>query len=465
MKEGDTRRFAELTEWATKHGAYLHPSVEIYNDDMTKFSLRVKESASPLPANDAEGFAAISCPYNITLSYLNALNGGPLPRKDTANPTFPPRFMDEVPPHVIGRFFLVHEYLKDKESFWRPYIATLPQPDQINSWILPAFWPEEDLDVLEGTNAHVAIQEIQANVRREFKQARKILKEEDFHNWQDYTKMLYNWAFCIFTSRSFRPSLILSEPVQKEASSLLPPDCELDDFSVLQPLFDIANHSMTARYEWDISSDPTSCRLICRDSYQPGEQVYNNYGLKSNSELLLGYGFILPETSDLHNDYVHVRKRGGEQENGDKPKDFLISLEPITHPKSLLGRSRQLNANASQLHTLPQFSHFEPALIYDLAFAMSSDDEKRTIESLISTDPDPSTAVQVPGVLQDLVTRIQQALYAKVQHDYQLLGATGGIWSSESGNRNQEMALEYRQQCEMVLLAAVRTLAYNLPVQ
>ncbi|KAM7190865.1 ribosomal lysine N-methyltransferase set10 [Naviculisporaceae sp. PSN 640] len=472
MKEAEAKRFSELTSWACQHGASLHPSIEIYNDDLTKFSLRVKQSASPLPADGAESFPAVSCPYTITLSFLNALSGGPFAKYEeqtTPNPTFPPKFMDQVPPHVIGRFFLIHEYLKGRDSFWWPYIATLPQPEQISSWTLPAFWPEEDVDVLEGTNAHVAIQEIQANVKREFKQARKILKEEDFQNWQDYSKMLYNWAFCIFTSRSFRPSLILPEPVKAKASSLLPADCEIDDFSILQPLFDIANHKMTAGYTWDIVSNPEACCLLCPDKYQPGEQVFNNYGLKSNSELLLGYGFILPETPELHNDYVHVRKRGGatEKEADDRPKDFLISLRPMSDPSSVLGNSRQLSANASQLHTISQFAHFEPGLIYDLAFAISTDEEKALIGDLISTTAQPQTG-QVPEGLQELVGRIQQALSAKLQYDYQLLEQTdpASVYGEEESgepwkpaNRNQELALEYRKQCEKVLLAALRSVA------
>jgi len=481
MKETESRRFSELIDWASQHGARLHPSLEIYNDDTTKFSLRVRQSsASQLPIPDGkveqEGFGAVSCPVSTTLSYLNALIGGPVTisaqQEQHLSPTFPPRFMEQVPPHVIGRFFLIQQYLQGNASFWRPYIATLPQLEQISSWTLPAFWPEDDIDLLEGTNAHVAIQEIQANVKREFKQARKILKEENFGDWQDYSRMLYNWAFCIFTSRSFRPSLILSPPAKQEISAIMPPGCELDDFSILQPVFDIANHSMTAHYTWDVSSDPLSCRLVCRDTYQPGDQVFNNYGLKSNSELLLGYGFILPETPEIHNDYVHVRKRGQEEASSsaagnNKPKDFLISLRPINHPSSLLGRSRQLNLGGSQLHALAQFAHFEPALIYDLAFAMSTDEEKAIVDKLMSSGLDESTeaAAELQG-LENLVVRIQEALCAKLQFDYQRLNETdptavdetdGEAW--EPATQNQQMAVEYRRQCEKVLLAALQAVA------
>ncbi len=264
-------------------------------------------------------------------------------------PAFPPRFMETVPPHVIGRFYLVQQYLLGAESFWYPYIKTLPRPDRINSWAMPAFWPAEDIEFLEGTNAHAAIEEIQTNVKEEFKLARKVLKGEDFTGWKDYSRLLYNWAFCIFTSRSFRPSLVVSDQTKEDIWKLMPPSCGLDDFSVLQPLFDIANHSPAAKVAWDTASDPTACQLICKDAYEPGEQVYNNYGQKTNSELLLGYGFIFPQTAGFHNDYIHVRKReeparteAEEQGENRKPKDFLISLRPMADPSSLAGRARQL---------------------------------------------------------------------------------------------------------------------------
>ncbi|KAK4445869.1 ribosomal lysine N-methyltransferase set10 [Podospora aff. communis PSN243] len=454
MKEVDRKRFEKLESWAQSHGARLHPSLEVYHDDVTKFSLRVRESAALLDP----GFVAVTCPLSLTLSYLNALADGPFTSASSASetPTFPARFMASVPPHVIGRFFLIHEYLKGTDSFWHPYIAALPRPEQLASWALPAFWPDEDVDFLEATNAAVAIEEIQANVKREFKQARKALKEEGFPDWQDYSRVLYNWAFCIFTSRSFRPSLITSPSAQEEISNALPSGCGIDDFSILQPLFDIPNHSITAKYSWDLTTEPASCQLVCLDGYNPGDQVYNNYGMKTNSELLLGYGFTLPETEQLHNDYVHVRKR--QDETGeDKPKDFLISLRPFRHPSSLASRARPESSLHPRLRSLHQFAHFEPALIQDLASSLSTAEERQAIDQLAS-DGDNLT---LDPCIEGLVGRIEDALSAKLQNDLQRLKDVD-IAESDDGivavNQNQQLALDYRRQCEKVISAALQTL-------
>lgn len=490
MNQFAQARFDALREWSRQHGAQLHPSLEIYHDDISKYSLRVKETA-----NDGlePGFAAVSCPVSTTLSYLNALVDGPInlaspPCPQSEAGAFPPRFTQSAPPHVLGRFFLIKEYLKGKDSFWWPYIATLPSPEQVSAWALPPFWPDDDVAYLEGTNAHVAIEEIQANVKREFKQARRLLKEDQFPDLMSYTAVLYRWAFCIFTSRSFRPSLILSGAAKQHASRLLPAGCQLDDFSILQPLLDIANHSMTARYTWDTTSDPSCCRLVCGDAYQAGHQVYNNYGLKTNSELLLAYGFLLPQTPALHNDYVHVRKRQDSSgssphhnsNDGSQPQDFLISLRPIAHPSSLVGRSRLVAP--SRLARLPYFAHFEPALVDDLAGALASaaPDQREALHRWNADAPagdEPSPAPLVPQELAGLVERVRGMLGGKLQADYhrlQAAGRTGGYGDGDDdddgggddggeglpppGNRNQELAAEYRARCEEVLVAALEGL-------
>jgi hypothetical protein len=458
MNERDRARFDTLLAWSRQHGAELHPSLEIYHDDESKYSLRVKPSADALQP----GFSAVSCPAATTLSYLNALVDGPIdlsspPSQQTG--AFPPHFTQSVPPHVLGRFFLIKEYLKGEASFWWPYLATLPSPEQVTAWALPAFWPDDDIAYLEGTNAHVAIDEIQANVKREFKHARKLLKEEAFPDVAAYSQLLYKWAFSIFTSRSFRPSLILSNTTKQHLTPLLPDDVQLDDFSILQPLLDIGNHSMTANYAWDTTTTPSACRLISHDPYAPGEQVYNNYGLKTNSELLLGYGFLLPETEGLHNDYVHVRKRQqqGVVEDEDEPKTFLISLRPVAHASSLVGRSRvSLGGPVSRLALLPCFAHFEPALVEDLAGAVANTPELRAALERwgAAGDADPGGSAEAGD---ELVERVRGALGGKVQYDYErLIEVEEGL--PPPGNRNQVLAAEYRAQCAKVLVAAMEGL-------
>lgn len=64
------------------------------------------------------------------------------------------------------------------------------------------------------------------------------------------------------------------------------------DFPVLFPGLDIGNHSNEAKIEYIF--DPGRFNIKTNTATLAGEEVFNNYGPKSNDELLLGYGFCIP---------------------------------------------------------------------------------------------------------------------------------------------------------------------------
>lgn len=407
----------------------------------------------------------------------------------------------DLPPHVIGRFFLMQQYLAGKSSFWYPYIATLPQPDAISSWSLPPFWPEDDFAFLEGTNTGIAAQVIQDQLKGEFKEARKVLKAANFSDWQDYTRPLYHWAFAMFSSRSFRPSLVIPPAVQ---DAVLAPSAAaavaIDDFSILLPVFDIINHNPKADVRWLVDDDVSAaavCRFQTLDPYQPGEQVFNSYGKKTNSELLLSYGFILPETDAMHNDYVHVRKKAAAADQdtsssaAQQPQDFLVSLRPMRDTSSLAGRARQ-KAAVEKEQVRPEFSHVEDSLVWDLSLMVVGDGNKvafmeRILNAEIGPDgPTPtqeleclgrivsisssSSSSSLPEQVLQVVEQVKQVLLAKLGMEYDKLCSTDpGVAVDEEGdevlvevvpqNKNQQLAMQYREQVKKVLENAISSLA------
>lgn len=511
MKEADQQRFTELLSWAAQSGGELHPAVDIYHDDLTGFSLRVKENSSISPAADTltPGDAVLACPLMLSLSYLNALSGGPVePHRQglpETNPAFPHEFLTTLPPHIIGRFYLIQQYLLGSKSFWSPYIQTLPQPQALNSWSLPPFWTEDDATFLEGTNAGVAIEEIRSNLKNEFKKARKILKEANFPGWQDYTRLLYNWSYSMFTSRSFRPSTIISDQVRE---SVLPSNCGIDDFSILLPVFDLANHSLLAKVQWDTRTRADACLLRCHDMYKPGDQIFNNYGKKTNSELFLAYGFVIPETDILHNDYIHLRKRRAADSTSDKAQlagnsstqavDFLISLRPMAHPSSFVGRARQRVAQSPDFPIKSEFSHIEDNLVWDMSILGMTDDEKDSfvhqvvpddtplgLTSRVATEAESADSVlreqreqeclrrilstSLPEELDQIESKVKEMLLAKLGYEYDKLCESHPGGQDENGqdldiepaNRNQELALQYRAQSRKALENTIAALVPN----
>lgn len=501
MRQADEERFTALVSWATSYGAVLHPALEIYKDEVTGFSMRVKSSMGPENSALKPHDTIVACPLDISLSYLNALTGQPLStttadQSSECSPQFPSELL-KAAPHIIGRFYLMQQYLLGKASFWYPYIATLPQPDVTSSWSSPPFWPEEDAEFLEGTNTGIAAKAIQTQLKEEYKLARKALKEANFTNWQDYTRLLHNWAYSIFASRSFRPSLVIPKAIRNVA---LPGGVAIDDFSVLLPVFDIINHSMKAQVRWLVDHESTEARL-CRfqalDMYSPGDQIFNNYGKKTNSELLLSYGFVLPETDELHNDYVHVRKRAGlpngagaqqlsEAGAGSTiaPHDFLVSLRPMNHPSSYVGSARQYVARDADFDIIPEFAYVEDSLVWDLCLLVVGDEGKASFMAEIlgrGAVPGQSTQEQeclqcilsasasLPEAVIQVVEKVKQLLLSKLGMDYDnLLSTAPGAGVDEEGidvdldvepqTHNQAIALLYRAQAKKVLENAIEAL-------
>ncbi|GAP92270.1 putative set domain-containing protein [Rosellinia necatrix] len=432
-------RYQALLRWVEAAGGRLHPAVEIYHDEVTKGSFRVREDGAL--GSDEE---IVSLPLSCSLSFLNAISRHPsiatsLPPIIPAprdGRYFPTEFLSNVPPHVVGRFFLMQEYLRRDGSSWWPYIRTLPPPEHM-SGMLPVVWPTSDVEFLRGTNAHVAVQEIRSTLKREYKQAMKFLPEGLQY---EYTRPLYYWAYCIFTSRSFRPSLIIPDT---ESLSL---PCEIDDFSILLPLFDIGNHSPLAKTSWVTSEDSRNCALLSGQPYSAGQQVYNNYGTKTNAELLLGYGFVLPEEDGFHNDYVHIKTKA-DPTASHLHASHIVALRPFSHPSSVIGRSRLLAPDHASC--LPCFSYFQDSLIGTLHESIT----KHNDEASDATLTDIVHGRVPPRLLEEII----DALGTKLTIDLEEIELHEPPY--EATGPNQELALLYRSQCRKVLDHALASLS------
>ncbi|KAI1434004.1 SET domain-containing protein [Xylaria sp. CBS 124048] len=431
-------RHQTLLQWVESAGGRLNPAVEIFHDEVTKGSFRVKD-ASVLGADEE----IVSLPLSCSLSFLNAIAGHAsittaLPPSISPPPDgiyFPNEFLENVPPHVIGRFFLMQEYLRREKSHWWSYIRSLPQPEQMTG-MLPVVWPTGDVEFLRGTNAYVAVQEIRSALKKEYKQAMKLLPGRFQF---EYSRPLYHWAYCIFTTRSFRPSLILPDA---ESYSL---KCKTDDFSILLPLFDIGNHSPVAKTEWVTDRDTRTCVLRSCLPYSAGQQVYNNYGMKTNGELLLGYGFIFPESDDFHNDYIHVKTKA-DPAAGDLDASHIVSLRPFSHPSTLVGRSRLLQPD--HLECLPCFGHIQDSLIAALYESITRHEETSDV----------SLAEIMRGEIpEELLQEIVDSLGTKLSIDLEEMEVHDPPY--EAVNSNQELAVLYRAQCQKVLDCALASLS------
>lgn len=103
-------------------------------------------------------------------------------------------------------------------------------------------------------------------------------------------------ASTYLSSRAFPSTLLSSTPSLKSTLSSHP---------VLLPGIDSLNHARGQPVSWVVShakpedsSAESTISLLLHNPAKVGQELFNNYGAKPNSELILGYGFSLPNNPD-----------------------------------------------------------------------------------------------------------------------------------------------------------------------
>jgi len=119
-------------------------------------------------------------------------------------------------------------------------------------------------------------------------------------------RQLYLTASTYLSSRAFPSSILSPTPSLLFSPSTNP---------ILLPGIDSLNHARGQRISWVVACSKENgitaglpCRpeklkqptvsLVLHTPSIPGQELFNNYGKKPNSELILGYGFSIPQNPD-----------------------------------------------------------------------------------------------------------------------------------------------------------------------
>ncbi|CAG8577673.1 22710_t:CDS:2 [Dentiscutata erythropus] len=262
-----------------------------------------------------------SLPLKLTISYKLAREHLPM--------------LDLLGCRAVLATFLAHERLLGKSSFYYSYINILP------TYIpTPLMYTEQEMSWLRGTNLGYGVESRKELLKKEFDEVLKVVSNGEFINVNGLTWELYLWACNIISSRCFPNKLIDPDDVEvKEA---------------LFPLIDSFNHKPRQKITWEIH-EKNELRLVAGNYIEAGQQIYNNYGAKSNEELLVGYGFCIPNNPD---DWVIIKANISQDPQCDEKLDLLTSLElsELTHfikrdhiPSALLSQLRVLVMNSAEL--------------------------------------------------------------------------------------------------------------------
>ncbi|KAG4438929.1 hypothetical protein IFR05_005609 [Cadophora sp. M221] len=442
-----------LTGWAEEHGTTLDPNVEIYHDPITGLSFRAFQNIPP-------GTKLANCSFQTTLSYLNTIEASPSFQSHSHSPPFPRQFIDTLKvddPNIIGHFFLVQQYLLGAQSFWWHYIRLLPQPDAPETLGLPVWWPDADRKFLDGTNAEPPIKKRRALWEEEWKQGIALLKSTDkFENLERYTYHLYQWAASIFGSRSFRASLTIPSELISN-SKLAPSDFSLnlehirkDLFSVLLPVMDIGNHNGINQVEWSRDSAAGCFSLENREPITQGEQIYNFYGDKSNSELLVAYGFMLP---GLERDAVNLRLTPSTEAVQLRRSQSSHVVDLNQPEQEFMFNVRISNDTTRRGGGIPQLDVFSPGLVDTMSCMVTNTRERRFILASPAYSLEEDLEV-FSGPLSRNIILVLRLLRDKLQYEISRIEQFGaGL--GEPQNQNQYTALDYRNRQIQVLQTSI----------
>lgn len=238
-----------------------------------------------------------------------------------------------------------------------PYLRSLPTVHDDPLW-----WSEDELAGLNGTNLVAAIEERRRALKRAWDALVPLLHGPScpFGPPTELTWERFLWAHSCFTSRAF-PQWLSRPPHPDSHVGHAPDDDPMQAIGCLLPVLDTLNHRYRARISWVRHGDRLA--FVTEDAVPPNATVANNYGPKSNEELLLGYGFVLDEPPNPH-ETVSVRfggcpvggdesleTGGGESVQWDRgAATSAIARWANYDPRHVLRRSRAAVARLDALH-------------------------------------------------------------------------------------------------------------------
>ncbi|KAG1888643.1 hypothetical protein F4604DRAFT_1714160 [Suillus subluteus] len=163
-----------------------------------------------------------------------------------------------------------------------PYLESLPPEDAPLTSL--QFTPSE-LETFRGTNIYCATHDRQESWSTEWNKCRTFIHTIDADWTERYTWDKYLRASTYLSTRAFPSALLSRSPVLQTSSSY--------PFMIPGPVSWCTSYPEGSTEARD---DSATISIISRTTMRLGEEVFNNYGLKANDELILGYGFTLQQT-------------------------------------------------------------------------------------------------------------------------------------------------------------------------
>mmetsp|Transcript_23397 Transcript_23397/g.53993 ORF Transcript_23397/g.53993 Transcript_23397/m.53993 type:complete len:556 (-) Transcript_23397:3-1670(-) len=185
--------------------------------------------------------------------------------------------LDGNEPSMIAAGILFERRL-GAESAWYHMIQALPE-----SFDMPIWWPEVDLELLRGSGMHQAVVETKQRVLRRYHEitARCAAFGEMF------TQEAWFWAISATHSRVYGGYSTKYGDSQKRTMVMM------------TPLADMRNHHHDRNTDWNFTDENEMFEVKARRDISFGSEVLDSYGTRSNTKMLEIYGFIPQDNQPL----------------------------------------------------------------------------------------------------------------------------------------------------------------------
>ncbi|EKE37568.1 hypothetical protein ENUP19_0248G0098 [Entamoeba nuttalli] len=211
----------------------------------------------------------MSIPYSIQINRINLNHIWP----EVKLPKFNEGDDDRDDLNGLVYLYLAVNKTNPKCFHW-PYINVLPE-----TYDCPLSYTIDELNLMKGTKLYAAVEKINAFLMKVVDYYNnKLIQQfpQYFQPFDDLFKRL-QWAHQSFWSRAF---LVIYPQPFGEVGSLI-------------PFCDFSNHCTQAKVTYISNTQTETFSFQTNEALvKPGEQIFNNYRIRSNEKLLLGYGFV-----------------------------------------------------------------------------------------------------------------------------------------------------------------------------
>ena len=245
--------------------------------------------------------------FKISLKSLITLNTA---KKSEIGRYFTKKIINKLYSSVLSLLtvFLLNEMDKGNQSKWKFYIYFLPS----NYSSFPTFYSRKELEYLNGTQFLEEIEERKNNIRNDYDILIKEIPGLSKYNYSFFKKMRE-----VVGSRIFRCDIRYHTNI------------------VMVPFADLINHKRLGKVYWDYNNKNKIFYIKSIDNIPIGDEVFDTYGIKSNSILFLKYGFTIENNTEntfnikisLNETYPYLKQKMSFLKYTKQNKIFQLKLD------------------------------------------------------------------------------------------------------------------------------------------